>query len=166
MRAWQTYEEVTRDLLEQFAAHFGLDRVEGKQSVPGASGTDWQIDAKAVRSDGGGFLIVECRRHTSGRQSQEDVGGLAYRIQDTGASGGIIVSPLELQKGAQIVAAHEGIHHVQLRPDSTNENYLLRFLNNVFAGVTDTCAITLTDSAVVRIVRADGTTEERTTDSE
>lgn len=164
MQTWQSYEQVARFLLERLATHFDLGRVEGKQLVPGASGTDWEIDAKAVKADGGGFLIVECRRHTTAGLTQEDVGGLCYRIQDTGASGGIIVAPLELQKGAKLIAAYEGIHHVQLRADSTNENYLLRFLNNVFVGVTDTLGITLVDSAIVRIVRADGSTEERKTD--
>jgi hypothetical protein len=91
---WQSYEQVAQFLLDQFATHFGLGRVQGKQLVPGASGTNWEIDAKAVKADSGGFLIVECRRHTTAGVSQEDVGGLCYRIQDTGASGGIIVSPL------------------------------------------------------------------------
>jgi hypothetical protein len=163
MQTWRSYEQVARFLLEQFATHFGLDRVEGKQLVPGASGTDWEIDAKAVQAEGGGFLIVECRRHTIAGLSQESVGGLCYRIQDTGARGGIIVSPLEMHKGAKLIASHEGIQHVQLRADSSNENYLLRFLNSVFVTVTDKLGIALVDSVIVRIVRADGSTEERRT---
>ena len=38
----------------------------------------------------------------------------AYKIQDTGAAGGIVVSPLELQTGARRVAKAENIHRVFL----------------------------------------------------
>jgi hypothetical protein len=51
MQTWQSYEQVGQFLLEQFARHFGLGRVEGKQLVRGASGTNWEIDAKAVKAD-------------------------------------------------------------------------------------------------------------------
>src|SRR5882724_6794049 len=41
-KPWQSYEGVARYLLDQFAAEFGLDRVEGKQNVLGKeSGTSW-----------------------------------------------------------------------------------------------------------------------------
>ena len=54
---WLPYEQVARELLNRFSDEFGLDRVEPKQSLPGASGTVWEIDAKGV-SDGNvtGFL--------------------------------------------------------------------------------------------------------------
>jgi hypothetical protein len=45
-KKWQTYEEVAAHLLDEFAAEFGLSRVEGKQIVDGQhSGTKWEIDA-------------------------------------------------------------------------------------------------------------------------
>lgn len=98
-KAWRTYEEVAAYLLNRFAKEFGLKFVEGKQKVEGRrSGTSWTIDAKAVAGDAG-FFIVECRRYTTSKQNQEKSGGLAYRIIDTGASGGIIVSPFGLQEG-------------------------------------------------------------------
>jgi len=62
------------------------------------------------------------------------VGGLAYRIIDTGASGGIIVSPLPLQDGAKKVAKANHIVHVRLGPDSTPENFAISFFNKVFVG--------------------------------
>lgn len=160
MAAWQTYEEVARNLLQEFAAHFGLGKVEGKQIVPGTSGTSWEIDAKAYSAAGDGFLLVECRRHLTVGPSQEQMAALCFRITDTGASSGILVSPHEPQKGAKLVASHTGVHYVQLRADSTTENYLLRFLNRVFVGVSDEAAIAVSDSAIVRVVRADGSTEE------
>jgi hypothetical protein len=107
---WRSYEEVAQHLLGQIAEQFGLGRVEGKQIVSGTSGASWEIDAKGVAQTGEGFVIIECRRHTKQGVSQEQIGGLAFRIQDTGAEGGIIVSPLPLQSGAKLVAESEGIH--------------------------------------------------------
>ena len=158
---WETYEDVARYLLNEFAQHFGLGHVEGKQLVSGASGTDWEIEAKAVLADGSGFLIVECRRYTSSRLKQKDMGALAFTISDVGANGAIVVSPLDLQKGARIVAAHAGVVHVILRPDSTTTDYLLRYLNRVFAGISDTFGISIRESVVVEITHADGTKEIR-----
>jgi hypothetical protein len=121
--------------LEQFADHFGLGHVEGKQLVSGASGTNWVIDAKGVKSDGGGIVLVECRRHTTSKLSQEQLGGVAFRIIDTGAQGGITVSPLDLQKGAKLVAAHANIVHVMLDPKSTTTEYVMKFLDKFFVGL-------------------------------
>ena len=53
MRKCDTYEEVAAYLLNRFAADFGLERVEGKQPIPGKeSGTAWVIDAKGVSRRG------------------------------------------------------------------------------------------------------------------
>jgi hypothetical protein len=137
MPKWETFEEVAAYLLDQCAAEFGLDRVEGKQSVPGSrSGTDWEIDAKGVVAGDGNFMIIECRRYTTSRQSQEKLAGLAYRIRDTGAIGGILVSPLGFQEGAKKVAAAENIFEVTLSPDSTPTDFVIGFLGKFRAGVS------------------------------
>jgi len=133
---WETYEQVATYLLDQFADEFGLERVEGKQGVVGKrSGTEWIIDAKGVRHGGEAFVIVECRRYKKKRQDQEKVGGLAYRIIDTGAEGGIVVSHLGLQTGADKIAAAENIISVELDKDSTPAEFSMRFLNKIFVGV-------------------------------
>lgn len=150
---WKTYEEVAQHLLNEFATHFDLGRVEEKQLVPGASGTEWEIDAKGIVSDGEGFVIVECRRHTVSRLSQESTAGLAYRIIDTGASGGILVTPLDLQAGAKKVASHTGIHHVILDPNSSTTEYVMNFLNNTFIGVGDTCNVLLKESITIEVFK-------------
>ena len=137
MKDWERYEQTAQYLLNEFATHFGLGRVEGKQLVPGESGTEWEIDAKGVKVDGEGFLIVECRRWKSSL-SQEHVAALAYRIKDARAQGGILVTPTELQKGARKIAEHESIHHVILDKDSTTEAYVIEFLDKVFVGFRDT----------------------------
>src|SRR5690242_13674264 len=95
-KPWEAYEKVAEYLLNMFAAHFGLGCVEGKQIIRGKSGVAWQIDAKGVMIDAEGIIIVECRRRTKARLSQESIAGLAFRITDTEAKGGIVVSPLEL----------------------------------------------------------------------
>jgi hypothetical protein len=137
-KQWRNYEEVAAFLLNEVIHEFGLDRVEGKQEVRGhRSGTDYEIDAKAVAEDDSIFFIVECRRYTTSKQNQDKLTGLAYRILDSGASGGIVVSPLGLQEGAARVAAAENIHSVLLDKDSTRTEYLLRFLNQVRIGIAD-----------------------------
>lgn len=155
MARWESYEEVAAYLLDQFASEFGLDRVEGKQEILGQrSETTWEIDAKGVRQDNTGFLIVECRRHTTSKQSQEKVGALAYRIIDTGAAGGIIVSPLGLQEGAEKVATAENIVSMQLDENSTRHEYVLRFLNKVMVGLTD--SFSFRDSLEIELRDKDG----------
>lgn len=155
MPKWESYQEVAAYLLDRWADHFGLARVEGRQEVVGKrSGTTWEIDAKGFRQGDSGFVIVECRRYLHSRQHQEQVGGLAYRIIDAGAQSGIIVSPLGLQEGAKRVAAAENIVSVQLNANSTPYEHVLRFLNEVMVGVSD--AITLKDSVTIEATDQDG----------
>jgi len=136
---WKTYEKVAMHLLDQLREHLGLEKVEGKQKIHGdRSEADWEIDAKGAKtSQNEMFVIVECRRHTTARQKQEHLAGLAYRIIDTGAVGGIIVSPLGLQKGAKKIGQAEGIVEVKLNPDCTTSTYVLEFLNKVMVGLSD-----------------------------
>jgi hypothetical protein len=147
---WTKYEEVAAYLLNQFADEFGLDRVEGKQKVHGdRSDIDWEIDAKGVKTDDGGFMIVECRRYTKSRQTQEQMGGLAYRILDSGAEGAIVVSPLGLQSGAEKVAQAENIFDVRLTPESTVDQFALEFLKKFIVGATTTMFMSGKASAVI-----------------
>ena len=139
---WRDYEEVAAHLLNQFSEHFNLTRVEGKQTLPGKlTDTSWTIDAKGVLEGGDAFVIVECRRHTTSKQDQEQLAGLAYRIRDTGAEGAIVVSPLGFQSGAEKVAKAERIVHVELHPDSTAEEFSMRFLNQLFVGMHERCSV-------------------------
>ena len=145
---WQNYEEVARYLLNQFAKYFNLGHVEEKQLIPGKSGTNWEIDAKGIRDNEGGFLIVECRRHKR-KITQGAMAGLAGRIEDTGAQGGIIVSPLGLQAGAKQFAEYKKIVQVTLDPESTTTEYIMGFLGRIFGRVTDT--IDLNDDLTIQI---------------
>jgi len=159
-RAWRDYEQVAADLLDRFADRFGLKHVEAKQDVPGTkSGTSWEIDAKGVTEHGKGFIVVECRRHTTEKLKQKDLGALAFVIEDTGASGGIVVSPLGLQEGAAKIASAKNIVSVTLSAESTTTDYVLTFLNEVMAGLSD--RIVLGDDEVRgRVTHPDGSTEK------
>jgi hypothetical protein len=160
MAKWKSYEEVAAYLLNQFAKEFGLERVEGKQEVVGQrSGTTWEIDAKGFRNKDTGFVIVECRRYTTSKQNQEKVGALAYRIIDCGAQGGIIVSPLGLQEGAERVAAAENIVNVRLNENSTRHKYVLQFLNRLMIGLKDT--IRFRDEVQIEVRDKDGNIIQR-----
>ena len=134
VKPWENYEEVAAKLLDEFAAHFGLDRVEGKQKLPGVkSSTTWEVDAKGVRESDGAVFVVECRRYPDRKMNQGAIAALAYRIQDIGAEGGIVVSPLELQSGARRIAKAEEIIEVQLDPNSTPRDFAMRFFGKLMA---------------------------------
>ncbi|MBN7303112.1 restriction endonuclease [Mycobacteroides abscessus subsp. bolletii] len=132
---WQSYEEVARFLLQKLSdlLGLGLKRVADKQTLVGDA-TDWEIDGRGVPTDGGGVIVIECRRLTTSKVKQNAVAALAYSIRDLGASGGIIVTLIGVQNGGQRIAEREGIKVVRLAADSTTESYLLKFLGSVVVG--------------------------------
>jgi hypothetical protein len=73
--------------------------------------------------------------------------------------GGIIVSPLDLQRGAKLVAAHANIQHVILDPRSTTSEYIMRFLNQVFIGVAE--SVPVKDGVTIQVIRDGQVIEER-----
>lgn len=159
-QTWASYEQVAVHIMNQIASQLDLERVEGKQHVYGSrSGTDWEIDGKGVKVGDEGFVIVECLRYTTSRQKQEQVGALAYRIIDTGASGAIVVSPLGFQEGAKKVAAAENIYEFLMGPENTSTDYVVKFLNTVFIGATG--YMKMTGHATVSVVGPDGTVKAR-----
>lgn len=152
-KKWESYEQVAAHLIHEFREKFGFADVQGKQKIQGQrSGAVYEIDGKGVRQGNEGFVIIECRRYTKSRQNQEKLGGLAYRIIDTGAAGGIIVSPLGLQEGALKIANAENILNLFLTQSSTPSNYVLRFLHQLMIGVTEEAPIGLHEHASVEIL--------------
>ena len=152
-QTWQTYEQVARAVLRDLRLNLNITDVEGYQDLPGNSGTIWRVEGTAIRSADNAFLIIECRRHTTQGLSQESVGGLAYRINDTGAGGAILVTPLPLQRGAALVAQAESIEHVILEPWSTSENYLASFMGKNFHKAAITSSVAFTDAAETTLYR-------------
>lgn len=151
---WKNYEEVAVYLLNKLTEHFGVGRFEGKQCIPGASGTEWEIDAKGCADGSNRIIVVECKRHTKNGISQALTGALAWVIQDVGAEGGILVSPIGLQEGAKKVAAGSKIIEVVLDQNSTTTDYFLSFLNQIHIGISD--KITTNDHIVVELRDKDG----------
>jgi Holliday junction resolvase len=138
MKTWEKYEEVTKQLLTDIRDFLGLTRIEGKQKVKGQkSGTEWQIDVVAYDATDEKLILVECKQRLKSKLPQESLGGLAYRIEDTGAGGGIIVTTIGLQEGAQKVAKAEKITEIKLDPDSTGDNYIAQITNQIFAKRTE-----------------------------
>ena len=151
IKNWRSFEEVAQYLLNEFAEHFGLERVEQKQKIIGLrSGRKIEIDGKGVKLGDDGFVIVECKKYKD-RVEAEKLEALAYRIMDAGADGGIIVSTMDLQAGAKKIAEGENIVRVQLNETCTEHSYVLRFLNRVMVGLQD--QLTLTDKVTIEVVR-------------
>jgi hypothetical protein len=150
---WLIYEEAARSVLQQIGSALGISAVEGKQFLAGTSGTTLEIDAKALQEGGQNFLVMEVRRFTTSSLKQEDIAALAFRHGDVGASGGIVVSPLPLQRGAKLVAQSAGIEHVRLSPNSSPTEYLAEYMGRRFIGVSAIESISLTDSAEAVVSR-------------
>jgi len=108
--------------------------VEGKQKIPGKA-TNYTVEGKGVRTEDRAIIIIESRRYTTAGINQEDMGGLAYRIDHVGAAGMIVVIPLAVQDGARKIAEYEGnIEIVRLDADATTTDFMLEFLEKVVAG--------------------------------
>lgn len=155
-KTWKNYEEVAAHVLKQVGKRFGLADVEGKQSVPSRRpGAHWQIDAKGIQESDGALIIIECRCYNSSRLSQADVGEVAYRIYDTEAASGIIVSPHPLQRGAKLIAKDENIRHVQLDPSSTRDQWISKIEGVMTFGHTVTDHLSVMDTVHIEMLDPD-----------
>lgn len=149
---WRRYEEAARTILANIGHALGITSVGPKQKMPGASGTEWELDARAWAEGEEGFLVVEVRRYATSRLKQEDMAAIAFRVEDVGASGGIIVSPLPPQRGAAIIAKSKGLKCVTISLDSTAETYLAEFMGRKFHGVQVREAAHLRDESSATVI--------------
>ena len=151
--SWKKYEAAARRVIYDLRRELGVSEVQDKQSLRGASGVVWEIDGIAIPQGESGILVIEARRHTTSGQKQEDLAALAYRINDLAASGGFIVSPLPLQKGAAMLAWRENVIHIELSPDSDAENYFAKFLERVVIGATLKSSFVISDTVTATVTR-------------
>lgn len=151
---WETYEQVACKVVADLRRAIGVVDVTGKQTLRGASGATWAIDGKATTGASDGFFVIEARRHTTSGQKQEHMAALAYRIQDIGGSGGVIVSPLPLQRGAKRVAARAHIAELRVAADSTTESYVAQFLEQTFHHVTVKSGLAIGDHCSFTVAKA------------
>jgi hypothetical protein len=135
-KAWETYEEVARSVLDQCAEQFGLERFDGKQDVVGKSGATWEIDARGWAVDGSTF-VVECKQHARTGISQAITGSLAFTIADIGGAGGFLVSPQGLQAGGKRVAVSSNIKEIKLDSKSTSAAWFGEWLGSLRVGFVD-----------------------------
>ena len=133
MKKWESYEQAALNVIERFKEELDLKAVEGKQVIQGKS-TKWEIDAKGIAEGTEAYVLIECRRYKTKKQNQEQVAAFAYRINDTGSSGGIIVSPLGLQAGAKKIAESNNIIEMKLHKDSKPETFMVEFFGKVTHG--------------------------------
>ncbi len=157
---WKSYEDIATFVLNQCAHEFGLGNFDGKQMIEGASGTDWEVDARGWSKDGSTFFNVECKKHIGTRISQALTGSLAYSITDTGATGGFLVSPEGLQSGAKKVAAAAGIHEIKLDPASTTSAYFGEWLGSLHAGFTDVVNVGVSEHLLITLTDENGNVKQ------
>jgi hypothetical protein len=158
-KEWKTYEEIGTFLLNEMAKEFNLKKVESKQKLVGKkSGLKWEIDAKGITKDDKEFFVIEFRRYTTKRIPQDDVASLRGIIEDLGAEGGILVSPLGFQKGAKKYAKSYGIIEVKMNENSTNLDHILEFLNKIKVGLSG--KLNTKGSLRAKKFRSNGTIED------
>lgn len=150
------YEDVSRYLLESVGELLGLEleRVEGKQRLVGDIDS-YVVDAKGVETDSGATVVVECKRYPTRKVPVGEVKELAWNIQDTGAAGGIIVTPIGVQAGGALIAQARNIHVVQLDANATTTDFMMSFLGKIVAGRSVTFGGVGTGSAKVEVAPSD-----------
>lgn len=129
------FERVTRTILEQCRDAFGYTRVDPKGKLRGKSGTEWEIDAIAFLPVSNDFVLIECRRRSSKKIEQGQVGELIFRVQDTGAASGLIVTTVGAQEGAKLVAKAHKIGLGTLNLEATERDYVLDVAGRLFHGI-------------------------------
>lgn len=129
------FEQTVRSILQQCRNALGYSHVDPKGKLPGKSGTKWEIDATAYLATSGDMVIVECRWRSTKKIDQEQIGALVFRVQDTGAVAGLMVTTIGLQKGAALVAAASQIGVAKLDPDATEREYVLELAGRLFHGI-------------------------------
>jgi hypothetical protein len=140
MEPWRKYEDAVRSIIAQHRDLLGLDSVElSPVKLEGKSGNTWNIEIIGYTAGQRKLVLVEVRRKTTRNIEPEEVGGFAYRIEDTGAEKGYMVTPLDrgLSIGAAKIAGYEEIGHINVSVEATPEDYIIQHMNSMFARSTE-----------------------------
>ena len=108
---WRRFERVVAVLHDLQLGSPGV-RVAHDTKVQGSSGADHQIDV-LVEIDAGAKtekFIVSCKQFARTKVKKSHILEWAGIRDDVGASGAAVVASVGYQKGAKLVAAHQGIH--------------------------------------------------------
>jgi hypothetical protein len=141
-QSWRSYEDAFRSIVAQHQDVFGLDSVEPTAGhAEGSSGHVWDIEVIGYACGQRKMVIFEVRKKSRNIEPEAAI-AFAGRIEDTGSEKGYFVTPLgrTLSKGARKIADYNEIGHIQLSVGSTPENYVMKYLNDFFVGLTSTMA--------------------------
>lgn len=144
------YERVAQVILNNLRDRLGFERVVGTTKPVGKrSGKKIQIDCTAYGLDGSKTLI-ECRKHSRPIDVNQMRAFYYVVYRDIEADGGIIVSPVGFQEGAEAVAHAEKIDMFLLNADATEGTYTLQVGNQIFGSrsVPVTVSLTLASEAM------------------
>lgn len=145
------FERITRLILKNLREHLGYETVEGSKRYRGkSSGRKRQIDISVYRTDGK-MIIVECKRHT--RKVDIKIMGEFYYVinREIGADGGLLVSSVGFDAGAQAVANAEKIGMATLNSDATEYDYILEIAGQLWRGISFTDIVPVSDEAIFTI---------------
>jgi hypothetical protein len=136
---WKVFEDAVRAIITRHREFFGLESVEpGVTKVQGKSGYEWNIDVVGNKSGSQKTVIFEVRKRKR-NAVPEEIGALAYKIQDTDSEQGYLVTKLDrgFSNGADQIAGFEQIGHIEVAGDSTPEYSLMKCLKAWFVDVAD-----------------------------
>jgi hypothetical protein len=137
--------------LERFKDELKLATIEPPCDVAlPREGGSFKADAVAYDLDGRKF-IIEYRQHKTSRLAQEAMFALSYRVIESNSAGGFVVTPLPLQKGANLCAKANNILSIELGENSTPEEFSIKFLNKIFVGLVT--RIGVSSSCTMEVIR-------------
>ncbi len=134
-KKWAAYKDAARIVITGMREAISLATCEGKQKIEGASGMQWELDARAWTEGTDGFLLVEVRQYDS-PLNQEALAVIAWRFQGADGSGCIVASSLPQEACSSPVTDTKDSEYLRLTDDSTAENYIAEFLSRRFHGLT------------------------------
>src|SRR5262245_25617625 len=134
MKNWERYEDAVREVLARIADEIGLESVVKEKKEYDGDATSWELDVTAFEKGTGDLVVFECKKR--GRNVEKgEMGKFAFTLIDLGAKG-FLVSEKRLSKGAQEIADHKGIGHMQFKCNLETGDSVLRWLNTVYSNLS------------------------------
>lgn len=135
-KAWKSFEDAFRAILQAHKEFFGLSHVElGPAKATATSGYVYDIEVLGFAKGDEKIVLFECRRKSRNLEPK-DAGELAYRISATGAKNAYFVTTFErgLAEGAKRIADFERIGHIRLSADASPYDYIMEYASAFFVG--------------------------------
>lgn len=136
-KKWTAYKDAAGSVITGLREAIAIASGGVRRECEGASGMQWELDARTWEEGFGGLLLVEVRQYDS-PLNQAALASMAWRIQSFGGARGVVASPLPQEEGLRSVARAADSEYLRLTDDSTAENYIAEFLSRRFHGLTMT----------------------------